>query len=249
MNAVLSPRRFGAASMLFTEEFDLDQGAGMDFGVAGAPSEPEIIAPVFALADIEEAREAAWAEGREAGLAETTSTSAAEVRASLAAIANALGSAAGAAATFAEQAAEEIARTLLDTLATMLPALCARHGEDEVRAVVRAVLPPLLREPVVTVRLNPAVVGAVQDELGQLDPDLAQRVRLVPIAAMPAGDVRVSWEDGTAARDTRAAWDAVAAALADAGLLTDEAFSLRSKPCDNAHDIVHDSAKESARGG
>ena len=46
-----------------------------------------------------------------------------------------------AAASIAEQSAEAIARLLLDSLAAAFPALCARYGEAEVRAIVRAVLP------------------------------------------------------------------------------------------------------------
>ena len=42
-----------------------------------------------------------------------------------------------AAAARAEQSAEAIARLLLDSLAAIFPALCARYGDAEVRAIVR----------------------------------------------------------------------------------------------------------------
>ncbi len=230
MNALLSPHRIGAARMLFAEEFDPLPGVT----IIEAPAEPEIIAPVFTVEDVEAARDAGWSDGREAGLAEAEAASAVIGREALAAIAAQLGAASQVAAALAEQAAEEIARLLLDTLATLLPALCARHGEAEVRAVIGAVLPPLTQEPSITVRISPLIAASVEQEIARLDPDLAERVRLVPTEAMAAGDIRVAWRDGTAVRDTRAAWEQVAAVLSDAGLLINDTLPM------------HDDAKESA---
>ncbi len=236
MNALMSPRRVGAARMLFAEEFDLAPGVT----IIEAPAEPEIIAPVFTAADLDAARDAGWSEGREAGLAEAEAAGAATARAALAAIAAELGNAAEVAAGLAEQAAEEIARLVLDGLMTLLPALCARHGDTEVREVIRAVLPPLTREPSVTVRVSPLIADAVRDEIAGLDPDLAERVRLLPTEAMPAGDIRVAWNDGVAVRDTRAVWHEVAAVLSGQGLFPSEPPPERSKP------PMHEDAKESA---
>jgi len=248
MNALLSPRRVGAARMLFAEEFDLAPGVT----IIEAPAEPEIIAPVFTAADIEAARDAGWSEGREAGHAEAEAAGVALARAALAAIAAGLADAAQTAAAHAEQAAEEIARLLLDTLMTFLPALCARHGEPEVREVIRAVLPPLLREPAITVRVGPGTAAAARDEIARLDPDLAERVRLVPTEAMAAGDVRVTWNDGAAMRDTRAVWHEVAAVLSGLGLLLDDKPPTPGKPPmhdgapPNDRAPMNDDAKESA---
>jgi flagellar assembly protein FliH len=236
MNALLSPRRIGAARMLFAEEFDLAPGVT----IIEAPAEPEIIAPVFTAADVDAARDAGWSEGREAGLAEAEAASAAIAREAIAAIAAQLGNAAEVAARIAEQAAEEIARLLLDALMTLLPALCARHGEAEVRDVLRAVLPPLTREASITVRVSPLIAAPVQDEIARLDPDLAERVRLVPTDTMAAGDVRVAWNDGAAMRDTGAVWNEVAAVLSGLGLLVSDIAPAWSKL------PVHDDAKESA---
>ena len=54
-----------------------------------------------------------------------------------------------------------------------------------------------------------------------LDPDLVERVRLVPVEAIATGDARVSWRDGSASRDTGALWQQVRAVLEPAGLLSD----------------------------
>ncbi|MBN9563701.1 MAG: hypothetical protein J0H14_23710 [Alphaproteobacteria bacterium] len=216
MNALLSPRRVGAARMLFAEEFDLAPGVTI---IEAPVAEPEIIAPVFTAADVEAARDTGWAEGRETGLTEAEAASAAIAREAIAAIGAQLGNAAEVAARLAEQAAEEIARLLLDTVMTLLPALCARHGEAEVRAVIRAVLPPLTREPSITVRISPLIATAAEEEIARLDPELVQRVRLIPTETMAAGDIRVAWNDGMAVRDTRSVYDEVVAVLSGLGLL------------------------------
>lgn len=239
MNALLSPRRVGAARMLFAEEFDLAPGVT----IIEAPPEPEIIAPVFTAADVEAARDAGWTEGREAGIAEAEAAGVALAREAIAAIGAQLGNAAEVAAGIAEQAADEIARLLLDALMTLLPASCARHGETEVREVIRAVLPPLTREPSITVRVSPLVGTAAADEIARLDPELAERVRLVPTEAMAAGDIRVAWNDGMAVRDTRAVWNEVAAVLSGHGLLVDDTRPARGKP------PVQDNGMESAGAG
>jgi hypothetical protein len=45
-------------------------------------------------------------------------------------------------------------------------------------------------------------------------------VRLLPVEALAVGDVRVSWHDGSASRDTAALWQQVRAVLEPAGLLS-----------------------------
>ncbi len=203
------------ARVLFAEDFDNLEGVM----VIEAPPEPEVIASVFTAADIEIIRERAYADGRAAARAAAEAAHTEAVRTALADISAALHAVAGRQAALVEREAEEVARLLLDMLMTLLPALCVRHGEAEVRAVARAVLPALLREPAVTVRINPALAAAIRDEIARLDPDLVARIRLVPVDALVPGDIRVSWADGNAVRDTGAVWQHVAGALSEAGLL------------------------------
>ena len=197
---------------LFAEDFDLPRG-GRDI------PDPEVIQPGFSAADVAAARAEAWAEGFESGAAEAQRRAASDVGALLERIAASLRDTHADATAIAEQAAEAIARTLLDSLGAVLPALCAQHGEDELRALVRTILPALAREPSVTLRLHPAHIPALMRELDQLDPELIERVHLLPVEAIPPGDVRVSWQDGVAVRDAAALWRQVQAVLAPAGLL------------------------------
>jgi hypothetical protein len=108
---------------------------------------------------------------------------------------------------------------VLESVATALPALCADYGEAEVRAVMRIVMPGLAQEPSVTIRVHPRLLGPVQQELGRLDPDLSARVRMVPTDTMARGDVRITWQDGSAERNAAKLRDSISDILRSAGFL------------------------------
>jgi flagellar biosynthesis/type III secretory pathway protein FliH len=107
----------------------------------------------------------------------------------------------------------------MGTLAGMLPAVCARHGAAEVAALTRAVLPALVHEPRVTIRVSPHMLRTVEDAMATVDPDLHGRVAVVPTNAMPPGDARITWADGAAVRDTAALWRAISEVLEPLDLL------------------------------
>jgi flagellar biosynthesis/type III secretory pathway protein FliH len=201
-----------ARSALFAEDFDLPR--------RDATPEAEVVNPTYTAAELAETRAEAWAGGLAVGTADTNSTIAATTSALLESIAAALRDANAAASAVAERSAEAIARLLLDSLAKLLPALCERHGEAELCALIRIILPALAQEPTITVRVNPVHTPALMRELDRLDPDLVECVRLVPIEAIAAGNVRVSWHDGSATRDTASLWQQVRAVLEPAGLLS-----------------------------
>jgi flagellar biosynthesis/type III secretory pathway protein FliH len=199
--------RLGA---LFTEDFDEPRRAAI----------PEVIDPTYNAAELAEARAEAWAAGHTAGAAEANRATTVTTRSLLDAIATSLNDAKAAANAIAERSVEAIARLLLDSLGKLLPALCERHGEAELRALVHTILPALAQEPTITVRLNPVHTPALMRELDRLDPELVERVRLLPVEAIAQGDVRVSWRDGSASRDTAALWQQVRAVLEPAELLS-----------------------------
>jgi hypothetical protein len=206
MDRPVHPPRFGT---LFAEDFDLPEAA----------PEPATIEPVFSLAELTAAREAAWREGHAAGLQEAATADAAATGQAIAQIATQLRTECAAGAARAEQEAEAIAHLLLDSLAATFPALSARYGDAEVRAIVRTVLPALTREPAITVRAHPKTAVAVTREIGGLDPDLRTRVQTVACEDMCPGDVRIAWRNGSAVRDATALWRQVADVLGPAGLL------------------------------
>lgn len=213
MEALLDPiaARPGWARALFDEDFD-----------APAPSDLEVIAPPAAAltqADLAAAREGGIAEGRVAASAERA-VAAETLAAAADALVRELACLRDAMRAAAEENATAIARLLLDTLATLFPALCARHAQTELRAVVAALMPGLAREPEIVIRVAPALVDALAQEVARACPDDSHRVRIVADISVPLGDVRLRWQDGAAKRDAAALWKAVAEVLAPSGLLS-----------------------------
>jgi len=198
---------------LFAEDFDLPQAA----------PEPEVIEPSFSAAELTAAREAAWQDGQAEGMQQAAASEAAATRQVLAAIAEQLAEERAAAAERAQSSAETIARLLLDSLAATFPALCARYGDAEVRAIIHAVLPALRQETAITVRAHPRTTAAATQEIARLDPDLAAHVQMLDCDGMQPGDVRIAWRNGSAARDAAALWQQVADVLVPAGLLRADA--------------------------
>jgi flagellar biosynthesis/type III secretory pathway protein FliH len=195
--------------ILFDEDFDLPPRA----------DEPEVIEPVYSIRELNEAREAAAADSRERALAEADGSARMMASRALTAIAAQLETARAEAASIAEQSSEAIARVVMSCFASAFPALAARHGEGEVAALLREILPALHREPTITVRVNPHTAAAMTAEIDALDTDLAARVRLVPTDAVSPGDARINWENGAAARDAVSLWRQIENILAPAGLL------------------------------
>jgi flagellar assembly protein FliH len=194
---------------LFAEDFDLPEAA----------AKPKVVEPVFSVSELTAAREAAWREGHAAGLQEAAAADAAATKRSVAQIAAQLRAEVDVAREAAEQHAEMIAQLLLGSLAATLPALSARYGDAEVRAIVRTVLPQLCQEPAITIRAHPVMAAAVEQGIGELDPELKARVQTVACDDMAPGDARIAWRNGSVVRDTAALWRQVANILAPAGLL------------------------------
>jgi len=227
----------GPGIILFDEDFDLPP-----------PSrEPEVIEPVYSVNELNAAREEAARDSREQALTEADTSARTMASRALASISEQLETARAEAAAIAEQSSEAIARLVMSCFATAFPALCARHGQPELAALLREILPALHREPAITVRISPHVAAALATDVHALDADLAKRVRLIPTDAVAPGDARITWEHGAATRDAASLWRQIENVLAPAGLLN-PAGPLNSADPLNAPDPVRaeHAAKEHA---
>jgi flagellar biosynthesis/type III secretory pathway protein FliH len=200
---------FSSGVLLFDDDFDLP----------ARPPEPELIEPVFTAAELMAAREEAGQDARDRAIMEINDSARTAASRALTEIAVQITAMQEAAAAIAEQSAEAIARLLLDCFAIAFPALTVRHGPGELAALLREILPALHREPKITVRINPHLIPVMTEEVHSLDADLAARVRLIPADSVAVGDVRVTWEHGSAIRDAASLWSQIESVLAPAGLL------------------------------
>ncbi|MGI4950911.1 MAG: hypothetical protein ACRYGM_03835 [Janthinobacterium lividum] len=188
-------------------------GAVPNSAPESGPKSPPV-PPPLTQADIEaaciravQAAERAWSEG------------AAERRAAaLEIIGTRLDEALAEAKQQAEALADGLARTFLGMAATALPALCRRHGDAEVLALLHRILPLAAGSGGVVVRVHAGLIETLAVDLALLDDSLADRVQL-RAANLPAGDVRITWENGGLVRDTGAIHAAMQDCLLQLGLL------------------------------
>ena len=203
--------------ILYAEDFDDDPELSPPADLPSIP-EPAPAPPSFTLADLEAAQRIARTEAVQAARVEWERSALHDRTQSLAAIASAVTGVQQEARVLADTVADGTTRTILSVLAGLLPELCTQHGGAEVRALLRHLLPTLTQQPRIVVRVAPAVLDGVRQDLALLDEDLAAAVELTAAPLTP-GDARVPWTDGSLNRDQAAIRHAVTAALTELGLL------------------------------
>lgn len=169
-------------------------------------------APGFSEAELAAAREQGLQDGLSRA-AEAGAAQAAQAGRALDDIARSLRAAADAAVELGQRHAAALGGVLLQALAAAFPALEARFGPREARLLARAVLPGLLREPAVSVRVAPAALEALAKELARLPAAARAQVTIEPDEALGDADIRIGWRDGEAVRDGAAIRAAVLEAL------------------------------------
>lgn len=214
----MAPSLTAVLGVLYAEDFDDADDANDLVPAEADEGEPEVIDPTFTLAELNAVRIEARAEGEREARSDVQATLARTRMEALAILAGAVDAARTETREVAEAAAELLSRTVLSMLHGALPSFCSAHGEGEVRALVRQLLPILAREPRATIRLNPHALAGVQQELAA-EPELAARITLVPADALHPGDLRVTWDEGGLLRDTTAIQSAMREALAELGLI------------------------------
>jgi flagellar assembly protein FliH len=195
----------------FAEDFGADADAPVIPTGDAAPEEP---AP-----DPEAIRSAAYQDGLRDGLEHAKARHDQVVERALAALQERLAAAQYQAAHESERAARSIARLLIQTLMKMLPAACARCGASEIAEIARTVLPALRHEPRVVLAVHPALAADVGAELARLGDGFKERTVVAPTDALAPGDVRITWQDGSAVRDTTDLLQRIAALFAQYGLI------------------------------
>lgn len=216
------PKRRSDASrgprILFEEDFSPPSNVDQD--LLGAPSEPEVIGPVYSATDIEEARRAAFREGRDAGRTAARAEAEATGDVALKAIADLMGSTATDAREIARNTAESAVRFCLDALLSMHPSLAAQCAVADIEAMLGALLPQLLVEPKLTLRVCPPLAEKIEVRLLPIV-DAAGfngEIAVKPDPAIAPDAATLSWSAGAALRDPGALRRALLDALQPLGL-------------------------------
>lgn len=190
---------------------------------AKAASGPKPVerAAVFSEADVARERDAGFAAGRTAGLMEAGRATEVRLASSLEAVAEEMSRALAAVEGVRAAAIGEAVAVAAAIGAKLLPALYRREGASEIEAVVDAVLPDLIDEPRVVVRLNPEDLPALAERLAVVADRAGFGAKLTVRGdgAVAAGDCRIDWASGGAERDGERRWHEIEAALLDAAPL------------------------------
>jgi flagellar assembly protein FliH len=188
--------------------------------VAAPPPEPEPPAPSFSEAELEEARRAAFREGKDAGRTAARAEGEAAGEAALLAIAREFAAAAEAASRAAQHAAETGVRLVVGLLATMHPSLAPRLAAADIEAMAASVLPHLAAEPHVTLRLCPPLAERLAPRIRALAAGAGFRgeITLKPDPAIAPDGAALTWSAGAALRDPAALRAALLDCLIPLGL-------------------------------
>ncbi len=179
------------AGILYAEDFDrLD---APEIPEAPRPEAAAEILPITA-AQLEAAREAAYAAGLEAASRELAATSDQLRLAAMQALADALASARSDAETLARMSAEAAAATLLALLSAALPATMARHADLEAAAFASGLLPLLRHETALHLRAHPDRMPVLLEAAS----DAALKLVAEPDPAMSPTEFELRWADGQA---------------------------------------------------
>jgi flagellar assembly protein FliH len=159
--------------------------------------------PTFSEEELQLARDSAYAQGHDAGLAEATEATQRLEANALDAIARHVGNLFAAQAEAADANQRVAVRVAQAVLKRVLPAACEENAFGEVTRTVEECLAQVLDEPRIIVRVAAALVDPVRDRLETvaLSHGFEGRVVVQPDARVGMGDCRVEWNDGGAERD------------------------------------------------
>lgn len=199
--------------MVAIRKFSFDQV--FDSVERPARREPETEAPppepVFSRADLAAARDRGFSEGREAGAADAlasvehaAATTLAQINEALAALAPALGDAVQRCRQDAVGIAHAVTRKMIEQSDS-------DSAMTAVEAVISKVLPRIIDEPRVVIRVSDALLDPLQQRLSAVSESCGFPGSLILLAErdLQRPDCRIEWSDGGAEYDSGALWSEI----------------------------------------
>lgn len=179
-------------------------------------SEPEAPpVPLLTEQDLADARAEGFAAGREAGLADATAAAGARLAEALSAIAAQVG-VLGPGFQDALAACRVDAIGIANAIARKTVAAAERHGAlAAIEETITSFLPRLLDEPRIVVRVNDALLDALQERIQPLAESCGYGGGIILLAepGLAAPDCRIEWADGGAEKESGALWREIDSAI------------------------------------
>lgn len=200
--------------------------------VAEEPQGPPLI---YSEEDLEIAREEAYIAGHTAALEEATTANDRAVADAMTRIAEGLAALPPEIARAGEEIGDLASRVAVEVVRKLLPHTADDYAAREIEALVRGLLPSLIGQPRLTVRVHPRMVDVLRPRLA----DLAERagfegkVLVVKGDDMTPADASVEWTEGGAERNTSRLWNAIDALL-DANIPRFSRAEALAVPADDA---------------
>lgn len=187
--------------------------------------EPEEIIPTFSEEELEVARTEGFQAGREEGLNTSLDSIERQISATLSNMGNAVTRLIEKQNRTNDETAHLALSVAVSIARKMLPEMASRNALDEIELVLKNVLPRLIDEPRITVRVHGDMESGVTSHLEKLIGDIgfAGQVAISPDTELEISDCRLDWSCGGADRNTTALWaeiDAIIARNFDKDLLT-----------------------------
>jgi flagellar assembly protein FliH len=200
-----APQRF-----LFDRSFDANARPAKK----PKPEEEKPPEPTFSRDELEAAQRDGYAQGHAAGVAEAADGLDAEIARLVAEIGERLPALSAAQAAANERLLHDGARLATVIARKILPAFTARHGMEEVAALIGNCLKTLLDQPRITVRVGAPYVETVRAHLDGAAAANAfdGRFLVEPDDAMEPSDCRITWQGGGLERNEADIWRQVDAA-------------------------------------
>lgn len=171
--------------------------------------------PAYTEEDIELAREEGYVAGHTAALDEVAVKNEQALIEAVQRCAAGLEALAPAIERGTEEVSELAAHVAVDVCRKLLPHCAEDYAAGEIIALVRALLPNLVGQPRLLVKVAPALVEPVRRTLVDLPAHTGfeGRILVVEDPALNGSDVRVEWPDGGAERNTTRLWDEIDALI------------------------------------
>jgi flagellar assembly protein FliH len=179
--------------------FDVSFDRPVEETGAGAPE------PALTRLDIETARDAGFAAGRETAIAEAQASADKRMADALAAIARGTAALLAAQAALAQETQHQAVFLLRAVLQKVVPVLARTAPLAEIEAILSRCLAEAHDEPRLVLRVSDGLFEAAQARLQPITAasGFAGKLVLLADAALADGDCRVEWADGGAERDTK----------------------------------------------
>ena len=200
---------------LFDTSFDKERSERAKAAAAAKAAAEAPPPPTFSEEELAAARQAAFAEGRSAGIAEAEATHAKRLAIAVEGLPPLFARLAEQVASEAEEQRRETLEAAVTVVRKLFPQFARDNGLDEIRAVVEACLERLRDEPRVVIRCADEDLDPLRERIEQSAAQGGFEGKLVFLADenLASGDLRVEWADGGAERNQAALWKEIDAII------------------------------------